>query len=219
MYDRRLACLFFCHIIFLEDSTILRKKKQSDQKKPRINHQIRCPEVRLIDALGGQVGIVSVDTARSMADESQLDLVEVAPNAKPPVCRIMDFGKYRFEQNKKLKEAKKKQKNIVVKEIKFRPKIDNHDFMTKLKKVIEFLGKGCRVKVTIMFRGREMAYKERGKIILDRVIETIGDDKITVEQRIKTEGRNMMMTIAPKSGVEFSKNDVEVKNDTEEETE
>lgn len=189
----------------MEDSTILRKKKQSDQKKPRINHQIRCPEVRLIDALGGQVGIVTTENARAMAETSQLDLVEVAPNAKPPVCRIMDFGKYRFEQNKKLKEAKKKQKNVVVKEIKFRPKIDNHDFMTKLKKVIEFLGKGCRVKVTIMFRGREMAYKEHGKIILDRVIETIGDDKITVEQRIKTEGRNMMMTIAPKPGVEFNK--------------
>jgi translation initiation factor IF-3 len=118
----------------------------------------------------------------------------------------MDFGKFRFEQNKKLKEAKKKQKNIVVKEIKFRPKIDNHDFMTKLKKVEEFLGKGCRVKVTIMFRGREMAYKEHGKIILDRVVENIGEEKIVIEQTVKTEGRNMMMTIAPKTGVEFNEN-------------
>lgn len=144
-----------------------------------------------------------------MAAEANLDLVEVAPNAKPPVCRIMDFGKYRFEQNKKLKEAKKKQKNIVVKEIKFRPKIDNHDFMTKLKKVIEFLSKGCRVKVTIMFRGREMAYKDHGKIILDRVVENIGEERLVIEQTVKTEGRNMMMTIAPKTGVDYKDNEEE----------
>jgi translation initiation factor IF-3 len=154
--------------------------------------------VRLIDGDGNQVGIVAVSKALEIAALAEMDLVEVAPAANPPVCRVMDFGKFRFEQNKKLKEAKKKQKSVVVKEVKFRPKIDSHDFITKVKMIDKFLGMNCRVKVTIMFRGREMAYQNRGRDILDRVIETIGPDMVTVEQTIKTEGRNMHMTIAPK---------------------
>lgn len=138
-----------------------------------------------------------------MAVREELDLVEVAPLANPPVCKIMDFGKYRFEQNKKMKEAKKKQKVVVIKEIKFRPKIDDHDFDTKLKHLKAFLDKGFRVKTTIMFRGREMAYQDRGRLILDRVLEKIGSDRIVVEQTVKTEGRNMMMTLAPKLGIKY----------------
>jgi translation initiation factor IF-3 len=131
-----------------------------------------------------------------MAVEADLDLVEVAPQANPPVCRIMDYGKYKYERGMREKEARKKQARIEVKEIKFRPKIDRHDYETKKGHVIRFLNAGARVKVTIMFRGREMAHTELGQRILDRLVEDL-DGLATVEQSSKLDGRNMVMVVAP----------------------
>jgi translation initiation factor IF-3 len=149
-----------------------------------------------VGADGVQVGIVSVQEALERARSSDLDLVEVAPQADPPVCRIMDYGKYKYERAMRQKEARKKQARIEVKEIKFRPKIDRHDYETKKGHVIRFLNAGNRVKVTIMFRGREMAHTELGQRILDRLIEDL-DGLATVEQPSKLDGRNMVMVLAP----------------------
>jgi translation initiation factor IF-3 len=145
---------------------------------------------------GSQIGIVSVDEALRRAQESDLDLVEVAPQANPPVCRIMDYGKYKYERAMRQKEARRKQSRVEVKEIKFRPKIDRHDYETKKGHVIRFLEHGARVKVTIMFRGREMAHTELGTRILDRLVEDL-DGLATVDQPAKLDGRNMVMVIAP----------------------
>ncbi|MGH2722719.1 MAG: translation initiation factor IF-3 [Actinomycetota bacterium] len=145
---------------------------------------------------GAQIGIVPVQDALRRARESDLDLVEVAPQANPPVCRIMDYGKYKYERDLRQKEARKKQSRIEVKEIKFRPKIDRHDYETKKGHVIRFLNAGARVKVTIMFRGREMAHTELGQRILDRLVEDL-DGLATVDQPSKLDGRNMVMVIAP----------------------
>jgi translation initiation factor IF-3 len=163
---------------------------------PRINERIRAPQVRLVGADGTQIGIVTIDEAMRRAGEADLDLVEVAPQANPPVCRIMDYGKYKYERALRQKEARKKQARIEVKEIKFRPKIDRHDYETKKGHVIRFLNAGARVKVTIMFRGREMAHTELGKRILDRLVEDL-DGLATVDQPSKLDGRNMVMVIAP----------------------
>jgi translation initiation factor IF-3 len=152
--------------------------------------------VRLVGADGAQVGIVSIQDALQQARASDLDLVEVAPQANPPVCRIMDYGKYKYERALRQKEARKKQIRIEVKEIKFRPKIDRHDYETKKGHVIRFLNAGTRVKVPIMFRGREMAHTELGQRILDRLIEDL-DGLATVEQPSKLDGRNMVMVLAP----------------------
>jgi translation initiation factor IF-3 len=152
--------------------------------------------VRLVGADGAQVGIVSAQEALERARASDLDLVEVAPQANPPVCRIMDYGKYKYERALRQKEARKKQTRIEVKEIKFRPKIDRHDYETKKGHVIRFLNAGNRVKVTIMFRGREMAHTELGQRILDRLVEDL-DGLATVEQPSKLDGRNMVMVLAP----------------------
>jgi translation initiation factor IF-3 len=149
-----------------------------------------------VGADGVQVGIVSVQEALERARSSDLDLVEVAPQADPPVCRIMDYGKYKYERAMRQKEARKKQARIEVKEIKFRPKIDRHDYETKKGHVIRFLNAGNRVKVTIMFRGREMAHTELGQRILDRLVEDL-DGLATVEQPSKLDGRNMVMVLAP----------------------
>jgi translation initiation factor IF-3 len=142
------------------------------------------------------VGIVSVQEALDRARSADLDLVEVAPQANPPVCRIMDYGKYKYERAMRQKEARKKQARIEVKEIKFRPKIDRHDYETKKGHVIRFLNAGNRVKVTIMFRGREMAHTELGQRILDRLVEDL-NGMATVEQPSKLDGRNMVMVLAP----------------------
>jgi translation initiation factor IF-3 len=149
-----------------------------------------------VGADGAQVGIVSVAEALRLAQDADLDLVEVAPQANPPVCRIMDYGKYKYERAMRQKEARKKQARVEVKEIKFRPKIDRHDYETKKGHVIRFLEHGARVKVTIMFRGREMAHTELGTRILDRLVEDL-DGLATVDQRPKLDGRNMVMVIAP----------------------
>jgi translation initiation factor IF-3 len=155
------------------------------------------PEVRVVNHDGEQLGIVSIEKANRLAEEAKLDLVEIAPNAEPPVCRIMDYGKFRFEEGKKLQQAKKKQKQIQVKEIKFRPGTDIGDYKIKLRKLTEFLEEGDRVKVTLRFRGREMAHQELGLELLQRVKNDL-DEFGVVEQEPKSEGRMMVMVMAPK---------------------
>ena len=145
------------------------------ERGPRVNQQIRISPVRIIDEDGEQLGIMEVHAARQIAEERGLDLVEVAPTARPPVCKIMDFGKYKYEQAKRDKEAKKKQHQVTVKEMKFRPKIDDHDYEFKVAHVREFLEKGDKAKLTIMFRGREMMHQEFGLAILERVRDDLSD--------------------------------------------
>ena len=155
--------------------------------------------MRVTSATGEQLGIMPTREALRMAEEQHLDLVEVAPKAKPPVCRIMDFGKYRYEQQKREKEAKKKQKTISIKEVKLRPNIEQHDFDVKVKNAVRFVQEGNKVKVTIMFRGREMAHPEQGLNVLERLAEDL-KPYATVEQQPKMEGRNMHMLVAPIKG-------------------
>jgi translation initiation factor IF-3 len=166
--------------------------------EPRVNEQIRFSPVRLIDTDGAQLGVVPVEEAMSSARDKGLDLVEVAPNARPPVCRIMDYGRYKYEQAKAEREAKKKQHVTQMKEIKMRPNIEEHDFEFKTRHIKRFLQERDKVKVTIMFRGREMAHTENGKEVLDDVVEEIGDLAI-VEQQARLEGRNMFLILAPNS--------------------
>jgi translation initiation factor IF-3 len=153
--------------------------------------------VRVVNHDGEQLGIVSIEKANRLAEDAKLDLVEIAPNADPPVCRIMDYGKFRFEEGKKLQQAKKKQKQIQVKEIKFRPGTDIGDYKIKLRKLTEFLEEGDRVKITLRFRGREMAHQELGLELLQRVRHDL-DEYGVVEQEPKSEGRMMVMVMAPK---------------------
>jgi translation initiation factor IF-3 len=153
--------------------------------------------VRLIDANEEQAGIVPFFEALKMAEDLQLDLVEISPNATPPVCRIMDFGKFQFQQGKKLAEAKKKQKQVQVKEIKFRPGIEEGDYQVKLRNLIRFLSDGDKVKVTLRYRGREMTHQEIGRALLDRV-KNDSAEHTTVEQFPKMEGRQMVMLLGPK---------------------
>lgn len=164
----------------------------------RINEEIRIKEVRVTDANGEQLGIMATRDALRLAEERHLDLVEVAPKARPPVCRIMDFGKYRYEQQKREKEAKKKQKVVTIKEVKLRPNIEQHDFDVKLKNAAKFIGEGNKVKITIMFRGRELSHPELGNELLDRAVEKLGDT-VLVERTAKLEGKNMTMVVSPKS--------------------
>jgi len=168
----------------------------SKDRGPRVNYQIKISPVRIIDEEGEQLGIMEIDEARTIAEERGLDLVEVAPNARPPVCKIMDYGRYKYEQAKKDKVAKKKQHQVTVKEMKFRPKIDDHDYEYKVAHVREFLEKGDKVKLTIMFRGREMMHQEFGEAILIRVREDL-EDISEVEQEPKADGRNMTMVLTP----------------------
>ena len=152
--------------------------------------------MRLLDQDGEQAGVVPLVQARRMAEEAELDLVEISPNAKPPVCRIMDYGKYRFELAKKQGEARKKQKQIQVKEIKFRPGTDEGDYQVKLRNLIRFLSEGDKAKITLRFRGREMAHQDIGVGLLKRVEDDLAPYGV-VEQRPRMEGRQMVMTIAP----------------------
>lgn len=167
--------------------------------KTRINEQIRVPQVRVIDDAGEQLGIMKPEEALRIAEGKGLDLVEVAPNAKPPVCRMIDYGKYRYQQSKRLKEAKKNQHVVTVKEIKYRPKISDHDFDFKTNHVKEFLDDGNKVKLTIMFRGREMAHPEFGKDLLQRVLDAVRDHAADIPDlsRTRLEGRNMSVVISP----------------------
>jgi translation initiation factor IF-3 len=159
---------------------------------------IRVREVRLIDEDNTQLGIVPTLEARKMAEEKGIDLVEIAPNANPPVCRLLDYGKYKFDLEKKNRENKKRQKQQELKEIRMQPKIDSHDLEFKAKHVGEFLDKGSKVKVTIRFRGRELAHTERGKVVLGKVLELLDRD-INVDRPPSMEGRFMSMIISPKS--------------------
>ena len=162
----------------------------------RRNDQIRAREVRLIGPEGEQLGLIARNEAIAMAMEKGMDLVEVAAAADPPVCRIMDYGKFKYEQQKKKHEAKKRQVVVNIKEIKMRPKTDEHDFETKLKHIRRFLEEGDRVKVTIFFRGREIVHKDRGVAVIDRVIEET-KDLARVDQEPRPEGRTLQMLLAP----------------------
>jgi translation initiation factor IF-3 len=171
--------------------------RQPPERDPtRINERIRVPEVRLIDDKGQQVGIMKTPDALRYAQERDLDLVEVAPDARPPVCRVLDYSKYKYEQAQKQKAARKHQTQINVREIKFRPKIAQHDYDTKKGHVVRFLNGRDKVKVTIMFRGREMAHPERGEQLLNRLADELGELAV-VEQRPQQDGRNMVMMLAP----------------------
>jgi translation initiation factor IF-3 len=164
--------------------------------EPRINDRIRVSEVRLIGAEGEQVGIVSIDVALQMAADADLDLVEVAPESRPPVCKLMDFGKFKYEAAQKAREARKNQTNTVVKEMKLRPKIDAHDYETKKSHIERFLKAGDKVKVTIMFRGREQSRPELGFRLLQKLAEDIAEIGF-VESAPLQDGRNMVMVIGP----------------------
>ncbi len=168
-----------------------------DKNEPRVNNQIRISPVRLISAEGEQVGIVSIDQARAAAAERGLDLVEVAPTAQPPVVRIMDYGKYKYEQARKARESKKKQHQVRVKEIKLRPKTDDHDLGFKAGHARRFLAEGNKVKVTMRFRGREMTHTELGLAVLERFAEALAEHG-QIEEEARLEGRNMSMVLAPK---------------------
>lgn len=173
-----------------------RKVSAIAAQEPRLNEQITVRECRLIGFDGTQLGIYPVAQAQRVADDQGLDLVEIAPNAEPPVCRIMDYGKFKYDQAIKAKQARKNQSKIETKEMKFRPKIDVGDYTTKKKHVLRFLEAGNKVKITIMFRGREMAHPEQGLSILERLADDLKDVAV-IENQPKMEGRNMHMLIAP----------------------
>lgn len=163
---------------------------------PRVNDKIRATEIRLIGADGENAGVVTPARAIQMAEEAGLDLVEISPNANPPVCKIMDFGKFKYEQQKRESEARKKQKIIEVKEVKFRPNTDKHDYEVKMRNVFKFLENGDKVKVTLRFRGREMAHQNLGRELLERVAEDTKEIG-KIENFPKMEGRQMVMLIGP----------------------
>jgi translation initiation factor IF-3 len=167
-------------------------------KSVRVNNQIRISPIRLVDDEGNQLGVVELEDARTMALERELDLVEVAPNARPPVVRIMDYGKFKYRESKKAKEAKKKQHVIQMKEIKLRSKIDGHDLDFKMRHARKFLESQNKVKVTMVFRGREVVHKELGENVLRRFFDGVSDLAVK-EGMIKMEGRNMIMILIPKS--------------------
>jgi translation initiation factor IF-3 len=175
-------------------------RRPPERDTTRINERIRVPEVRLIDDEGQQVGVMQTPDALQFAQDRELDLVEVAPEARPPVCRVLDYSKYKYEQAQKQKQARKHQQQITVREIKFRPKIAEHDYDTKKHHVERFLRHKDKVKVTIMFRGREVTHPERGTAILDRLAEELSELGV-VEQRPMQEGRNMTMLMAPSKAV------------------
>jgi translation initiation factor IF-3 len=183
-------------------------RRPPERDTTRINERIRVPEVRLIDDEGNQIGVLKTADALVFAQERDLDLVEVAPEARPPVCRVLDYSKYKYEQAQKLKQARKHQQQITVREIKFRPKIAEHDYDTKKHHVERFLRHKDKVKVTIMFRGREVTHPERGTAILDRLAEELAELGV-VEQRPMQEGRNMTMMMAPSKAVLSGRTDSE----------
>lgn len=163
----------------------------------RVNRQIRISPVRVISPEGNQLGIMPIEEAMTLAEEEGLDLVEVAPNARPPVCRIMDYGKYKYEEARRQRQARKRQHQILVKEVKFRPGIEDHDFDFKVRHARRFLEEGNKVKATMMFRGRQMAHPELGRDVLARVAEAV-DDVGRIESEPLLEGRNMTMILAPR---------------------
>ena len=175
-------------------------RRPPERDSTRINERIRVPEVRLIDETGNQIGVMRTTDALRYAQDRDLDLVEVAPEARPPVCRVLDYSKYKYEQAQKLKQARKHQQQITIREIKFRPKIAENDYKTKKGHVERFLRHKDKVKVTIMFRGREVTHPERGVMILDRLAEELSEVGV-VEQRPIQDGRNMTMMLGPSKAV------------------
>lgn len=161
-----------------------------------VNNRIRASEVRVIDPDGEQLGIFPIKEALAAAREMGFDLVEVSPKSKPPVCRIMDYGKYKYEQKKRLQETKKKQSVVLMKEVKLRPKIDDHDLQFKLRHIERFLSEGNKAKITVIFRGREIAHKELGRAKLERVAEAV-KELGAIDQGPKQEGRNLIMVLSP----------------------
>jgi translation initiation factor IF-3 len=182
-------------------------RRPPERDTTRVNERIRVPEVRVIDDEGNQVGVLKTPDALAFAQERDLDLVEVAPEARPPVCRVLDYSKYKYEQAQKVKQARKHQQQITVREIKFRPKIAQHDYDTKKHHVERFLRHKDKVKVTIMFRGREVTHPERGTAILDRLAEELAELGV-VEQRPMQEGRNMTMMMGPSKAVLAGRADI-----------
>lgn len=174
-----------------------KKPQKSSKDKANINQEIRSKDIRLIEPDGNQVGIVSLSQALATAAEYGLDLVEVSPNARPPVCKIMDYGRYKYEQTKKQQEAKKKQTTFQVKEIKVRPKTGEHDLQVKIGHIKRFIDKKDKVKVTVLFRGREITLTTQGRDILETIIAET-EDMAVVEQDPRMEGRTMVMVLAPK---------------------
>ena len=170
-------------------------RQRSD--RTRVNHRIRAREIRVIDEEGTQLGVMTPGDALALAEERGLDLVEVAPNGTPPVCRIMDYGKYRYQMKRKAHEAKKHQKSITVKEVKFRPNTDEHDYEFKKNHIIRFLNQGDKVKANVWFRGREIVHKEIGRALIQRLVEEL-EEIGTVENRPKMEGNNLVAIFAPK---------------------
>ena len=164
---------------------------------PRVNEEIRVPQVRLIDQEGEMVGVMSARDALMRAYDAGLDLLEISPNAVPPVVKILDYGKYKYEQQKKANEARKKQKIVEIKEVKVRPNIDDHDYDVKMRAMKSFIGEGDKVKVTLRFRGREMAHQDLGIKVLERIRNELGET-IKVEQMPRLENRQMIMVLAPK---------------------
>ena len=164
---------------------------------PRVNEEIRVPQVRLIDQDGEMVGVMSARDALMRAYDAGLDLLEISPNAVPPVVKILDYGKYKYEQQKKANEARKKQKVVEIKEVKVRPNIDDHDYDVKMRAMKSFIGEGDKVKVTLRFRGREMAHQDLGIRVLERIRNELGET-IKVEQMPRLENRQMIMVLAPK---------------------
>ena len=193
------ACQLGCSQAFLLEVFVIAAQDS------RINEDVFAPEVRLIGVDGSQLGIYSNADAKRIAAAQNLDLVEIAPNAQPPVCRIMDYGKYKYDQAVKAKKARKNQTKVEIKEMKFRPKIDVGDYNTKKGHVIRFLEKGNKVKITIMFRGREMAHPEQGLNILERLADDL-QELAVVESQPKLEGRNMHMLLAPRPAQAAKKN-------------
>jgi len=169
----------------------------AQERTHRLNREILAPEVRLIGSEGQALGVVKIAEALRLSDEAEVDLVEIAPTASPPVCRLMDYGKFRYQEQKKAHEAKLKQKVIEVKEIKFRPATDEHDYDTKVRKLRQFLEEGDKAKITMRFRGREMAHQELGLKVLERIKGDL-DDYAQVESMPRLEGRQMTMMLAPK---------------------
>jgi translation initiation factor IF-3 len=191
-----------CHPLF-----ILHTNGGGIIQEQRINEEIRAREVRVVNSNGEQLGVMSLSEALKLAEDQEQDLVEVSPEAKPPVCKIFNYGKYKFEQGKKEKEARKRQHTIHIKEIKFRPKIDSHDYETKKGHILRFLEEGNKVKATVIYRGREMDHIELGRKILDRLLKDLGD-KVAVESMPRVDGRNMVMMLVPKKFEALNKGDI-----------
>ena len=166
-------------------------------ERTRVNHRIRAREIRVIDEEGTQLGVMTPSEAIGIAEQTGLDLVEVAPNGTPPVCRIMDYGKYRYQMKRKAHEARKHQKSVTVKEVKFRPNTDEHDYEFKKNHIIRFLRQGNKVKANIWFRGREIVHKEIGRALIERLMDEL-DDVGWVENRPKMEGNNLVAIFAPR---------------------